>query len=81
LVYAYFGYPLVLWILTRFRSQDVMRKPIFPRVSIVIAARNEADKIRHKIDSTLALDYPEERLEVLIASDASDDATDEIVRE
>jgi glycosyltransferase involved in cell wall biosynthesis len=50
-------------------------------VSIVIAARNEADKIRHKIDSTLALDYPEERLEVLIASDASDDATDEIVRE
>jgi cellulose synthase/poly-beta-1,6-N-acetylglucosamine synthase-like glycosyltransferase len=81
LIYAYFGYPLVLWIVTKFRSRDVVKKPFFPRVSIIIAARNEAEKIRHKIDSTLALDYPEERLEVLVASDASDDSTDEIARE
>jgi cellulose synthase/poly-beta-1,6-N-acetylglucosamine synthase-like glycosyltransferase len=50
-----------------------------PRVSIVIAARNEADKIRHKLEHTLALRYPTARLEVLVASDASDDRTDEIV--
>jgi len=80
-VYTYFGYPFVLWAFARVRSRRVLRKEIFPSVSIIIAARNEADKIRQKIDHTLALDYPGERLEILVASDASDDATDEIVKE
>src|SRR5438128_2422191 len=80
-VYTYFGYPFVLWAFARVRSRGVLRKEIFPSVSIIVAARNEADKIRQKIDHTLALDYPGERLEILVASDASDDATDEIVKE
>jgi cellulose synthase/poly-beta-1,6-N-acetylglucosamine synthase-like glycosyltransferase len=80
-VYTYVGYPLLLWALTRLRSRDVRPQPIEPSVSIVIAARNEADKIRRKIGHTLALDYPRERLEVLVASDASDDGTDDIVNE
>ena len=79
LAYTYFGYPLVLWALVKMRPRRVMKKEIFPFVSIIITARNEADKIRQKIDYTLALDYPAERLETLVASDASDDATDEIV--
>jgi cellulose synthase/poly-beta-1,6-N-acetylglucosamine synthase-like glycosyltransferase len=77
--YAYFGYPLVLWVLTKLRSQNILKTEIFPQVSIIIAARNEADKIRQKIEHTLALDYPGERLDIIVASDASDDATDEIV--
>src|SRR5438876_2673623 len=80
-VYAYFGYPFVLWALTKLRSRNVLKTEILPRVSIIIAARNEADKIRQKIEHTLALDYPEERLDILVASDASDDSTDEIVEE
>jgi len=80
-VYTYFGYPLVLWAFARVRPRRVLKKEIFPSVSIIIAARNEADKIRQKIDHTLALDYPAERLEILVASDASDDATDEFVKE
>ena len=80
-VYTYVGYPLVLWVLTRLRSHDVRPRPIEPSVSVVIAARNEADKIRRKIEHTLALDYPRERLEILVASDASDDGTDDIVNE
>ena len=80
-VYTYFGYPLVLWAFARVRSRRVLRKEIFPSVSIIIAARNEADKIRQKIDHTLALDYPSVQREILVASDASDDATDEIVKE
>ena len=40
--YTYFGYPLVLWALTERRPRNVRRKAIFPRVSIIIAARNEA---------------------------------------
>jgi len=80
-VYTYFGYPCVLWAVARITPRRVLKKEIFPSVSIVIAARNEADKIRQKIDHTLALDYPTERLEILVASDASDDRTDEIVKE
>jgi cellulose synthase/poly-beta-1,6-N-acetylglucosamine synthase-like glycosyltransferase len=80
-VYTYVGYPLGLWVLTRLRSHDVRPRPIEPSVSVVIAARNEADKIRRKIEHTLALDYPRERLEILVASDASDDDTDDIVSE
>ena len=79
--YTYVGYPLVLWIVTRLRPRPVRRAEIYPPISIVIAARNEADKIRTKIEHTLALAYPEDRLEILVASDASDDATDAIVRE
>jgi cellulose synthase/poly-beta-1,6-N-acetylglucosamine synthase-like glycosyltransferase len=80
-VYTYVGYPLVLWALTWRRSRDARRQPIEPSVSVIIAARNEADKIRRKIEHTLAFDYPRERLEVLVASDASDDGTDDIVNE
>ena len=81
LVYTYFGYPLVLWALTKLRPRNVVKRGIFPRVSIIIAARNEADKIRQKIEQTLSLHYPEEHLEILVASDASDDRTDDIVKE
>ena len=80
-VYAYFGYPFVLWALTKLRSRNILKQEIFPRVSIIIAARNEVDTIRQKIEHTLALDYPDQQLEILVASDASDDGTDEIVDE
>jgi len=80
-VYAYFGYPFALWALTKLRSRNILKQEIFPRVSIIIAARNEVDKIRQKIEHTLALDYPDQQLEILVASDASDDGTDEIVEE
>lgn len=80
-VYTYAGYPLVLWALTRLRSRDARRQAIYPAVSIIVAARNESDKIRRKIEHSLTLDYPKERLEILVASDASDDGTDDIVKE
>jgi glycosyltransferase involved in cell wall biosynthesis len=80
-VYAYAAYPLILWGLTKIRSRRPDKREIFPSVSIVVAARNEADKIRRKIEHTLALDYPKDRLEILVASDASDDGTDDIVKE
>ena len=80
-VYTYVGYPLVLWVFAKIRSRGVLKKNFYPSVSIIIAARNEADKIRQKIDNTLVLDYLAERREILVASDASDDATDEIVKE
>jgi cellulose synthase/poly-beta-1,6-N-acetylglucosamine synthase-like glycosyltransferase len=80
-VYTYLGYPLVLWGMTWLRSRPVRKQPIVPAVSIIVAARNEADKIRRKIEHTLALDYPSDHLEIIVASDASDDGTDDIVSE
>ena len=80
-LYTYIGYPLALWIITKLRPRDIHRGILYPSVSIIIAARNEADKIREKIGHTLALDYPKHFLEVLVASDASDDGTNEIVQE
>jgi len=82
-VYTYIGYPLVLWILTKIRPPDVLKSKIkiSPAVSVIITARNEADKIRNKINNTLTLNYPPSLLEVIVASDASDDGTDDIVKE
>lgn len=80
-VYTYLAYPLVLWALTKIRPRDVRKSKIYPFVSIIIAARNEADKIREKINNTLTLDYPTSLLEIIVASDASDDGTDNIVQE
>jgi len=79
--YTYVGYPFVLWALGRLRPRHVRKQRICPSVSVIIAARNEADKIRQKIEGTLTLDYPPSLLEVIVASDASDDGTDDIVRE
>jgi len=81
ITYTYIGYPLVLWALTRIRSQDVRKKRVYPSVSIIIAARNEADKIRQKIENTLTIKYPPDQLEVIVASDASGDGTDDIINE
>jgi hypothetical protein len=57
--YTYVGYPLLLWVATRLRPRDPRKAVALPSVSIIIAARNEADKIRRKIERSLALDYPE----------------------
>jgi cellulose synthase/poly-beta-1,6-N-acetylglucosamine synthase-like glycosyltransferase len=79
IVYAYAGYPLLLLLIGTVRRRRIRRGPITPAVSYIIAARNEESRIGEKLESTLRLDYPQERLEVIVASDCSDDRTDEIV--
>jgi len=79
-VYVYIGYPIVLWGLQAiFRSRPV-KAPAEPSVSLLVAAYNEAGVIAEKIRNSLALDYPAEKLEIVVASDGSKDATAEIVR-
>jgi cellulose synthase/poly-beta-1,6-N-acetylglucosamine synthase-like glycosyltransferase len=79
-VYTYFGYPVLAWIVSRLRPRPVRREPIEPRVSLVIAAYNEERVIRRKIENTLALDYPKDLLEVVVAADGSTDRTVDIAR-
>jgi len=81
IAYAYFGYPVFLWILGKFRNRRVLRENICPSVSLIIAAHNEESRIRQKLENSAALSYPREKLQILVASDASSDGTDEIVRE
>lgn len=80
LVYTYLGYPIVLWLvgLAR-RVKPARREDVFPSVSVLISARNEERDIGWKVTETLAWEYPGV-LQVLVASDASDDRTDEVVR-
>lgn len=81
LLYVYAGYPLLLGLIgVAARIRTRAREGWWPSVSVLIAARNEERDIGWKIRETLAWDYPADRLEVLVASDASDDRTDEIVR-
>jgi glycosyltransferase involved in cell wall biosynthesis len=78
--YAYAGYPLALAALALVRSRPVARADITPHVTFIITAYNEEQRIAEKLENTLKLAYPRERLEILVASDCSSDRTDEIVR-
>ncbi|WP_224981918.1 glycosyltransferase family 2 protein [Geomonas agri] len=79
--YAYFGYPLSLFLLSLFRCREVQKSMITPAITFIITAFNEEKRIREKLANTLALDYPPELLQVVVASDGSTDRTNEIVRE
>jgi cellulose synthase/poly-beta-1,6-N-acetylglucosamine synthase-like glycosyltransferase len=79
-VYVYAGYPLLLVVLSGLGARRPVRKSeIEPGVTLIVSAFNEAAVIAEKIRNSLALDYPREKIEVLVISDASDDGTDEIV--
>jgi cellulose synthase/poly-beta-1,6-N-acetylglucosamine synthase-like glycosyltransferase len=80
IVYTYVGYPALLYVLSRLFGHPVRGAEITPRLSIIIAAYNEESDIARKLDETLALDYPKDKLEIVVASDCSTDRTDEIVR-
>ena len=83
LFHSYVGYPILLWLVALFRrgAPSAPRDPVsWPEVSIVISAHNEEQVIGRRIENLLALDYPPERLHILIGSDGSTDRTAEIVK-
>lgn len=81
-VYTYLGYPVLLYIraLGRKRQQRSERS-YTPTVTFVILAHNEEKVIRQKLENTLALAYPEDRLQIIVASDGCTDRTNEIVQQ
>jgi cellulose synthase/poly-beta-1,6-N-acetylglucosamine synthase-like glycosyltransferase len=78
--YTLIGYPAAIALWARLRPKREQRGPETPEVTIIVAAHNEAQRIGARIDNLLALDYPRERLNVLICSDGSSDATVEVAR-
>jgi len=79
LVWAQVGYPLFAALLARLRSRPVLKGDFIPSVSLIVAAHDEEDVIERRVGNLLALDYPPEKVEIVVASDASDDRTDELV--
>ena len=92
-LYSYLVYPLVLFVLASVvqtwrdiryllsRTDRRSQSSRMPSVSIIIAAYNEEDCIADTVGLCLDADYPEDRIEVIVGSDGSDDRTVEIVRE
>ncbi|HEY5815718.1 MAG TPA: glycosyltransferase [Solirubrobacterales bacterium] len=83
IVYTHLGYPLVLRALIALRRHPTLHPGTWdepPRVSLIVAAFDEEDSIAAKVANALALDYPRERLQLIVASDGSTDATVERAR-
>jgi len=80
LVYTFAGYPALVILLARVRPRPVRRAPHAPDMSVLIAAHDEAAVIAARIENCLALDYPADRLEIIVASDGSTDGTVGIAR-
>lgn len=80
LFYTYIGYPALMVLLAQIRPRPIRRASIEPSVSLVIAAHNERDTIAEKIENSLKLEYPREKLQIIVADDGSTDGTPDIVR-
>ena len=78
---THLGYPLALRVLVALGRERRIRRPVdrfLPMVSLIVAAHDEQDVIAAKLENALALDYPRDRLEVIVVSDGSSDRTAEI---
>jgi hypothetical protein len=80
LAYVYAGYPALVAVWACWRPRPARRAPIEPPVSVLIAACDEAARIDARLRNVLALEYPRERLEILVGSDGSTDGTAERAR-
>src|SRR5262245_51782688 len=82
--FAYLGYAIFVWLLSRCFGRNPAPLAVdtadLPTVSLLVAAHNEEEEMDERIQNALALRYPPDKLEVVIASDGSTDTTDEIVR-
>ncbi len=81
LAWTHVLYPALAAVLARIATRPVRKQPIEPTVAIVIAAYNEEASIARRLENLLALDYPADKLEIVVTSDASTDRTEAIALE
>ena len=79
LAWTQLGYPLAAAALARMRGRPVRKRDHEPALTVIVAAHNEEGVIQRRLENLLALDYPPDKLEIVVASDASTDGTDERV--
>ena len=80
LFYVYFGFVFILRVGSFFRNRPIQKKDILPSVSVIICAYNEEKDIQQKLGNCMELDYPKDRLEVIVVSDGSTDRTNAILK-
>jgi cellulose synthase/poly-beta-1,6-N-acetylglucosamine synthase-like glycosyltransferase len=78
LVWTLVAYPACAALLARVASRAIRRDDIEPTVTVIIAAYNEEPVIARRIENLLELDYPADKLQIVVSSDASSDRTEEI---
>jgi len=82
--YAYFGYPAILWVLSRFRQMPPVVKTFpdqWPLISVALPAHNAERTLRPVLEALVAADYPRDRRRIVVLSDGSTDGTEALVRE
>lgn len=77
-LWTYFGYPLLMALWAKLAPVPVHKQDWLPSVTLLIPAYNEIDVIKRKLDNSLALDYPADKLEIMLIDDGSDDGTLEV---
>jgi len=80
IIHPYVTYPLTLRLWRALRPRPVHRAPQEPSVSVLVPAYNEVEVIASTLDALLRQDYPQDKLQILVVSDCSDDGTDDAVR-
>ena len=80
LFWTYFGYPLLMLLWSKIAPLPIEKDDVLPSVTLLIPAYNEADVIARKLDNTVALTYPKDKLQVLVVDDGSTDGTTDIIQ-
>jgi cellulose synthase/poly-beta-1,6-N-acetylglucosamine synthase-like glycosyltransferase len=80
IVYVYIGYPVILLLCSWIFKKPVKKDEFYPTVTLLIPAYNEEKVIEDKIKNSLEIEYPKDKLSIVVISDGSDDMTDEIVK-
>lgn len=81
ILYSYLGYPAIIALLAKMKGIRKYASSFLPEVTLLIPAYNEEDFIAEKLKNSLTLDYPREKLQILVTADGSSDRTPDIVRE
>jgi biofilm PGA synthesis N-glycosyltransferase PgaC len=81
IAYTYAGYPVWLWLRSKIKPWPIQRGSVEPLVSIVMVVRNEEKVLASKLENLLGLEYPQERLQIVVVSDGSTDRTESILHE
>ena len=80
IIYTFAGYPFVLKILSIFLNKRFIKSNITPTITLLVSCYNEESVLDAKLANTLEIDYPKDRLEVIVVSDGSSDNTDRIAQ-
>jgi len=81
IAYTYFGYPIWLWVRSKWKSMPIRRAAALPSISVVMVVRNEAEILERKLQNLLSLNYPADLYEIVIVSDGSSDGSERVLRE